>query len=152
MRQRHAATRVIRVSGRAGAGWRRCLVTSVAALLGMSACSTPRRICPGLVTTAMVVTVTDAISGLNVCDASLVASDGMSTFGPEGLPMPEAGVTDASCAYAININGAGTKAYTVSVTAPRYKPGLVPDVNVAFDDCGAAENIQAVSIQLLPSP
>ena len=100
----------------------------------------------------MLVTVTDATSGLNVCDASVVASDGMSTFGPEGIPMPEAGVSDASCAYAINIKGAGTKTYRVSVTAPGYKPGLMPKVNVAFDDCGAAENVQAVSIQLLLSP
>lgn len=112
------------------------------------ACTSPAPICPSGGYDTLAVTVTDALSGLDVCGASVVASEGTSMYRLREI----AGASDASCRYYFYIKGAGTQTYTVSVTAPGYKPGQASNVTVAFDGCGHVQNTQGVAIKLVPAP
>jgi hypothetical protein len=104
-------------------------------------CSTPAPICPGSGPPSISVTVTDAATGMYICNASVVATAGGAN---RSLPLSSTG---ASCSYSLDRAPAGT--YTVAVTAPGYKPAQESNVSIMTDSCGHAENPNSVTIKLV---
>jgi hypothetical protein len=122
------------------------LSLTVSLLLCISAfvahgCGTQRASCPGNVATSLVVTVRDQATGLNVCDASVVASAGSSVFAGQST------APDGSCSYTIDVLKAGT--YAVTATAPMlHMVGSPPMLDFQFDDCGYSGATQYVTIEM----
>ena len=129
---------------------KRTIAAMALATACLSACSTPAPICPAGGPISIEVSVVDGATGLNVCGAVVVATDGLSTFRPDNISDSGAALSDASCAYDLSFKGPeGTRAYTVTATAPGYKPVTAPSVALKFDACGHAETTQFVMITLV---
>ena len=136
---------------------RRSVVSTKRTIAGMalatacvSACSTPAPICPAGGPISIEVSVVDGATGRNVCGALVVATDGESTFRSDNISDSGAALSDASCSYDLSFKGPeGTRTYTVTATAPGYKPVIAPSVAVKFDACGHAETTQSVTITLV---
>jgi hypothetical protein len=87
--------------------------------------------CPILVSTFVVV-VDDAVSGFDVCDATVVATSVTLTF---SLTMQG---TAASCAYSVGQNTVPPGNYEVAVTAPGYQSATKTGVIVSTGPCGTS--------------
>lgn len=130
------------------------LATFVLASGAIPGCGTQRPACPTSEAVPLVVTVTDAATGLNICDASVMAALGASTFNvSQEFHSSDAAVTDASCSYVFSLNSTlGTATYSVSATAPGYAPGQAANVKVDVDSCGLFTSTQYLMIKLVPTP
>jgi hypothetical protein len=105
--------------------------------------STATDACPILVST-LVVVVTDAASGVDVCFATVTASSGAST-----IPLAMQG-TPASCAYSAGQIAIPPGTYTVSVIAPGYEPAALTGIVVSSGPCGTSA--PTVTLQLTAAP
>jgi hypothetical protein len=144
------------VSTRAASRWRivpstkRTIAGIALATACLAACTTTAPICPAGGTVAIVVSVVDGATGLNICGALVLATDGASTFRPDNISDSGAVLTDASCGYDLNFKGPeGARTYTVTATAPGYKALAAPTVALQFDACGHARTTQFVTIKLV---
>jgi hypothetical protein len=115
---------------------------------GLLSCSTPTPLCPGVRLLPLEVTVTDDATGLNICHATVVVTDGASTLSTD---KNESALSDASCPPFF-LWSVTTGTYTVSVTAADYQTGQVPNVRIELNSCGSAEETKVVSVKLVRAP
>lgn len=97
----------------------------------LSACG---RNCPGFIGSAFQITVVDADTQVDICNAVVTASAQNETFALNEL----SGVADASCTYSDIAGTLSAGAYTLDVSAPGYATFSA----VAFverDDCDQIE-------------
>jgi hypothetical protein len=123
---------------------------SAAVLAGCQSATTP--LCSDLLIPLLTVTVTDAATRLNICNASVLLSDAAGTY-PSDEPFDShAGLTDASCSYYFSLGGAtGNHTYTLSVTASGHASAKPADVVVEFDTCRHPTTTKAIAVKLSSS-
>jgi hypothetical protein len=85
--------------------------------------------CP-ILSATLEVFVTDTVNGVDLCDATVVASSGTTT-----LTLQEQG-SIAACSYTAGSTPPPPGTYTISVTAPNYEPATQTGVVVSVDSCG----------------
>ena len=89
-------------------------------------------------------TVTDATTGLGLCDASVALTDGAGTklLAVASEPAPP-------CTYTFIIRGSGVTTYTLNVSAAHHVNASPRVVTVAYDSCGSADSTTSISVQLV---
>jgi len=88
-----------------------------------------------------VLTVTDALTGKPICDATLVAGQTTVSLFPDG--------SAPACTY--TVNGSSGSTFSISITAPGYGVATVNGLMVRYCGCeGACEAPQQVSASLSP--
>ncbi len=100
--------------------------------------------CP-ILSSTLDVFVKDAANGIDVCDATVVASSSAAT-----VTLTKQETSPVYCSYqASSPPPAGT--YTVQVTAPDYAPASQSGVVVSVDSCGNVE-APTLTIQITAQP
>jgi hypothetical protein len=109
------------------------------AFLFLAACAS--HTCPNDVVPAVIVTVVDAASNAQVCDALVTATIGSHAYTLPIFDQPQPG----TCNY--QTAGGPPGRYTISVNAPHYQSAQVGPVTVSADDCDLAQT-QSVQVGL----
>lgn len=126
------------------------LLFAVPLVLGLVSCSTSTASCPGGGESPLLITVLDTSTGQYVCNAQITAVDGSASYSSYEFQSSDAALSDASsCSYLINPHKSGS--YTVVVSAPGFQMTQSSTVNLQFDDCGAVETSQFITIMVSPS-
>ena len=69
-------------------------------------------------------------------------------YSSDEMASSDAALTDTPCYYEFDPHKSGS--YTLVVSAPGFQMVVGPTVNLQFDECGAVENAQTVTIMLSP--
>ena len=109
-------------------------------------CSEPPPPCPDITPSGptIVLTVTDAATGADVCDANIIATDGQVSN-----VLSLNATADASCDYYVDYTNPGT--YAVRASAPGYQENDALTIIVPADGCGYGTMVDS-SIKLTAAP
>jgi hypothetical protein len=121
---------------------RRLLLPILGLLLTACEETLERRFCTAIAVDALTVTVTDAATGLRICDATVTATDGAFSAELQGFgPGPD-------CSYSGPTERAGR--YEVRATRAGYEVAVRTGVTVTADECHVIP--VRVAVDLVPSP
>jgi hypothetical protein len=102
-------------------------------------------------TYAIDVGVTDSTTGLFVCDATVVASNGGSSYALDENSDTDAAISSEPCSYHILAIPQGVS-YTVTISSPGYATQKVANVLVKSDDaCGYPSDQPSLDVKLVPT-
>jgi hypothetical protein len=91
------------------------------------------QVCPNIITSAFIVTITSAATEADVCNATVTASTGAKTI---ALKLFEDSLMPGRCSYQDEPGLSPEGNYLISATAPGFQPTML-DTTIRTDGCGA---------------